>query len=192
MFGRPNSEDSKVQETSMSDWKRSAAVVTARRAQGGASMKERDERQGALMTTGAKMSSKDPKRVRIERAFLSYKADTLDAYLDLYHPEVKLHFVSPGLPNGREGSRLRDLALLAGFPDGKVIFEDWIIEGDRVATRFRFEGTHLGEFMGVAPTRKRVSVAGITIMRFEGNYVVERWSEMNYLGLFQALGVSLL
>lgn len=134
--------------------------------------------------------AKDRKRVRIEEAFAHYRANTLDAYLELYHPNAKLHFLPPGLPKGREGTRLRDLALLSAFPDARVIFDDWVIEGDTVAARFRFEGTHRGEFLGLAPTNNRVSVTGITIMRFEGHYVVERWSEMNYLGLLQALGAS--
>ena len=82
------------------------------------------------------------------------------------------------------------MALLAAFPDAKVICEEWVIEGDVVAVRFRFDGTQRGEFMGLAPTNKRVSVTGITIMRFEGSQVVERWSEMNYLGLLQELGAS--
>ena len=134
--------------------------------------------------------AKDRKRARIERAFKHYTAATLDTYLELYHPDAKLHFLPEGLPRGREGSRLRDLALLSAFPDARVIFEDWLIDGDRVAVRFRFDGTHRGEFMGLAPTNKRVSVTGITIMHFEGDQVVERWSEMNYVGLLQELGAS--
>jgi len=133
--------------------------------------------------------SKDRRKALIERAFAHYKPDTLDTYLELYHPEARLHFLPPGLPQGREGSRLRDLLLLTAFPDGTVVFEDWVIDGDLYAARFRFDGTHRGEFMGVPPTQQRVSVTGITIMRFEGDRVVERWSEMNYLGLLQALGV---
>jgi predicted ester cyclase len=134
--------------------------------------------------------TRDRKRARIEHAFAHYKASTLETYLELYHPDAKLHFLPPGLPPGREGTRLRDLALLVAFPDAEVVFEDWVITGDMVAVRFRFDGTHRGEFMGLAPTNKRVSVTGITMMRFEGNQVVERWSEMNYLGLLQELGAS--
>jgi predicted ester cyclase len=134
--------------------------------------------------------AKDRMRVRIERAFAHYTATALDTYLELYRPDAKLHFLPEGLPRGREGTRLRDLALLSAFPDARVIFEDWLIDGDRVAARFRFDGTHRGEFMGLAPTNRRVSVTGITIMRFEGDQVVERWSEMNYLGLLQELGAS--
>jgi predicted ester cyclase len=126
----------------------------------------------------------------IERAFAHYTPATLDVYLELYHPNARLHFLPRGLPQGREGSRLRDMLLLSAFPDAQVVFEDWIFDADKCAARFRFDATHLGEFMGIAPTNRRVSVTGITILRFEGDHVVERWSEMNYLGLLQALGMS--
>jgi predicted ester cyclase len=134
--------------------------------------------------------AKDRRRALIERAFAHYTPATLEAYLDLYHPDVTLHFLPPGLPQGRAGSRLRDMLLLSAFPDAKVLFDHWVVEGDTYAAHFRLEGTHRGEFMGIPPTNRHVSVSGITIMRFDGDQVVERWSEMNYLGLLQALGVS--
>ena len=134
--------------------------------------------------------TKDRKRALIERAFAHYTPTMPDTYLDLYHPNAKLHFLPRGLPSGRQGSRLRDMLLLTAFPDSRVIFDSWVIEGESCAARFRLEGTHRGEFMGIPPTNRHVSVTGITIMRFEGDQVVERWSEMNYLGLLQALGVS--
>jgi predicted ester cyclase len=134
--------------------------------------------------------SKDRRRTLIERAFAHYTPAQLDTYLELYHPQAKLHFLPPGLPSGPQGSRMRDMLLLTAFPDAKVIFDGWVIEGDTYAARFRLDGTHRGEFMGIPPTHRHVSVTGITIMRFEGDQVVERWSEMNYLGLLQALGVS--
>jgi predicted ester cyclase len=134
--------------------------------------------------------SHDRRKALIEKAFAHYTLSTLDTYLELYHPKVKLHFLPRGLPQGREGSRLRDILLLTAFPDARVLFDGWVIQGDTYAARFRFVGTHRGEFMGIPPTNEKVSVTGITIMRFEGDAVVERWSEMNYLGLLQALGVS--
>jgi predicted ester cyclase len=42
--------------------------------------------------------------------------------------------------------------------------------------------------MGVAATGKRVSISGITILRFVEGQCVERWSEANFVGLLQQLG----
>ena len=46
------------------------------------------------------------------------------------------------------------------FPDLRVIHEDQIAEGDKVANRWVDRGTHGGEFMGVAPTGKQVEFRG--------------------------------
>ena len=49
-------------------------------------------------------------------------------------------------------------------------------------------GTHHGEFMGVPATGTQIALAGITILRFEGDQVVERWSQADMLGLLVQLG----
>jgi predicted ester cyclase len=46
--------------------------------------------------------------------------------------------------------------------------EELIAEGDRVVGRFTFRGTCIGEFMGIAPTGRKVSMTGTDIVRIEG------------------------
>jgi predicted ester cyclase len=65
---------------------------------------------------------------------------------------------------------------------------DQIAEGDKVANRFVFLGTHLGEFMGVAPTGKRVEFVGNSIDRVVDGKIVESWVEVDLLGVMQQLG----
>ncbi len=61
------------------------------------------------------------------------------------------------------------------FPDMRVTVEDMIAEGDRVAARVTMRGTHLGEFMGVAPTGKPVEVRAIDMFRIANGKIVEHW-----------------
>lgn len=42
-------------------------------------------------------------------------------------------------------------------------------------------GTHVGEFMGVPATGTAISLPGITILRFAGDRVTERWSQADML-----------
>jgi predicted ester cyclase len=49
---------------------------------------------------------------------------------------------------------------LAAFPDAQFTIEDLIAEGDKVVARATEQGTHRGEFMGIAPTGKQVAVYG--------------------------------
>jgi len=66
--------------------------------------------------------------------------------------------------------------------------EDIFSEGDMVAARIAFHGTHRGEFQGIPPTEKRVTFSGIEIDRMVDGKVQEHWFEMDLLGLMQQLG----
>ena len=75
------------------------------------------------------------------------------------------------------------------FPDLHVTIEDKIAEGDKVVSRFTVRGTHKGEFMGIAPTGRQVTVTGIAIHRIAGGKLAEVWINMDFLGMMQQLGV---
>jgi len=56
--------------------------------------------------------------------------------------------------------------------------------------RYTVRGTHKGEFMGIAPTGKSITLTGILISRFAGDKVVEDWNNYDALGMLQQLGVT--
>lgn len=114
----------------------------------------------------------------------------IESYLNiLYAPNVTLHFLPPGSPQGHEGGRLYYTGILAGFPDVTLVIDDVLEEGDRLAIRIHVDMTHTGDFNGIPPTGKRVSLSAITMLRFENGKVAERWTEANFMGLMQQLGV---
>jgi steroid delta-isomerase-like uncharacterized protein len=76
----------------------------------------------------------------------------------------------------------------AAFPDLRVTIEDMIAEGDQVVTRATWRGTHQGEFQGIAPTGKPMTLTGIQILRIRDGKLVEHRSEFDGLGLMQQLG----
>ena len=61
------------------------------------------------------------------------------------------------------------------FPDFHTTIETLIAEDDWVAYHVRHQGTHEGEFEGVAPTRKRVDFRTMVFNRFADGIVVENW-----------------
>jgi hypothetical protein len=67
--------------------------------------------------------------------------------------------------------------------------DDLIVEGDKAVIRYTITGTHKGEFMGVPPTNKKVTLWVIVIERFAGGKIVETWERFDSLGLMQQLGV---
>jgi ketosteroid isomerase-like protein len=75
------------------------------------------------------------------------------------------------------------------FPDLKASVQDVIAEGDKVALRYLMSGTHKGEFMGIAPTDRRLALTSICILRLAEGKVAEMWVENNSLVMMQQLGV---
>jgi steroid delta-isomerase-like uncharacterized protein len=75
------------------------------------------------------------------------------------------------------------------YPDIHTTIEDMIAEGNKVVWRYTVRGTHKGEFMGIAPTGKSITLTGILISRFAGDKVVEDWNNYDALGMLQQLGV---
>lgn len=94
---------------------------------------------------------------------------------------------SPGAPQGRAGAKQTIGGLLAAFPDLQVTVEQWIVDGDMVASLVTFRGTHQGELLGVAPTGKPVEWSHIDIHRVEGGQIVELW----HTGVFELIQLQL-
>lgn len=76
----------------------------------------------------------------------------------------------------------------AAFPHYELLVDDMVAEGDKVAVRVTFKGTHQSEFMGIAPTGKDVSIPISLIYRIAGSMIVDHWMLADQLGLMQQLG----
>jgi len=69
----------------------------------------------------------------------------------------------------------------------RIIFEDFIIEGNKVAGRYYLTGTHKGEFLDIQATHKQFKVNGMTIFSFRDEKVVERWNLVDIVSLMGQL-----
>ena len=98
------------------------------------------------------------------------------------------HWAPPGVGSDREGYKQFLRMDFEAFANVSCATEDIVAEGDRVASRWTWRGTHKGEFMGVAPTGKQVALTGMCINRFAGGKIVEEWGEMDMMGMMQQLG----
>jgi steroid delta-isomerase-like uncharacterized protein len=95
----------------------------------------------------------------------------------------------PGQGPGRTG--LADVlgGMFAAFPDLHWVPQEMIAEQDRVASYSIWTGTHRGEFMGIPPTGRAVTVEAWTIDRFAAGRLVESRILMDVVGLLGQLGV---
>ena len=106
---------------------------------------------------------------------------------ELISPDFIGHEMPPGMPHGPEGIRQFYGGIRAGLPDVQLTVEDMIAERDRVVVRWRARATHRGVFLGVPATGKAVSFTGVAIYRLSKGKIVERWVEVDLLGLSQQL-----
>lgn len=86
--------------------------------------------------------------------------------------------------DGREANRAFWTQWFAAFPDTEVSLDDVVVEegradGDRVAGRFTYCATFLGQFMGLPPTGGRVVMHSIDIWRVVDGMAVEHWDQLD-------------
>jgi predicted ester cyclase len=77
----------------------------------------------------------------------------------------------------------------SAFPDWREEIVELVAEGDAVAGRFRCSGTHLGEFLGEAPTGRRMEVEEVIFLRAEEGRFVDFWALEDSLGRMRQLGL---
>jgi steroid delta-isomerase-like uncharacterized protein len=111
----------------------------------------------------------------LEEAWNSGNVDVVD---ELFTPEL--------------AGRLKPLiqAFRTGFPDWHCVIDDFVVEGDKVVNRWTGKATHTGNFFGIPPTGKAVTVEGITIHEIADGRIVNDWSQSDQLVLMQQLGVA--
>jgi steroid delta-isomerase-like uncharacterized protein len=110
----------------------------------------------------------------------------------VYDEVIAADYVNHDFPSpapGAEGFRQVTAMFQAAFPDFHVTLEDEIADGNKVASRGYFTGTHKGDFMGIPATGKSVKVTYIDIWAVENGKLKENWVQMDMVGLMQQLGV---
>jgi steroid delta-isomerase-like uncharacterized protein len=96
----------------------------------------------------------------------------------------------PGQAPGRAGLIESIERLRTAFPDLIWNLDEMVAEEEKVASSHTWSGTHLGEFLGIAPTGKRVRMTCMIFDTYENGKLKTSRLVMNVLSLFQQLGVA--
>jgi predicted ester cyclase len=123
------------------------------------------------------------------RSFLEELDKNLTAIDRFLSPNCLAHLPGNPEPTDREGFKQFVTLLYTAFPDLQHKVEDQIAENDKVVSRVTACGTHQGDFQGIVPTGKQVTIADIIITRIQTGKAVELWAQFDALGLLQQLGV---
>ena len=119
----------------------------------------------------------------VEEVFHRGNLEAVDRF---FAPDARI--VDPGVEiRGPKGLIPALRGLLTAFPDLRIVVEDQIEEGDRLAVRYRGEGTHRADWRGIPARGTRIGYTGILIVRFEHGRIAEYWAQPDLLGLLQQL-----
>lgn len=103
----------------------------------------------------------------------------LDQIPEVYHRDFVDH-VNALEYRGHDGARRSVALYLELFPDLSFSVEDQVTEGDRVASRWRLDGTHRG---------RSVTLRGIVISRFQDDRIIEDWAASDTMEIPRQLGL---
>jgi steroid delta-isomerase-like uncharacterized protein len=133
------------------------------------------------------MSTEDNKAL-IRRAFEDLNQGNLGEADEYFTPNFVYHDVAnPQVSNRDEYTQLLTGLMAALAP--RLTIEDLIAEGDKVVARYTISGTHRGQWRGIPPTGKPVTVTATITYRFADGKVAEMWQNADTLSLLQQLGV---
>lgn len=110
-----------------------------------------------------------------EATFRAWNAHDPDAVAVVFSEDAEIVDVVTGeVTRGRDAIRAQAAARFVGFPDFHLERRMLLIDGSTNADQWVMTGTHDGEFLGVAPTGRRVEVAGATFSEFGEDGLVVR------------------
>ena len=126
-------------------------------------------------------------RRNIDEAWNGGRFEVLDESVAEHY--VRYESALPGPVRGRAELKETIRRYRDAFPDLNVQIEDMASSGDLVTTRWRANGTHRGDLMGLEATNKRSEVTGLNLARFLDGKVIEEWQEWNEAAMLRQLGV---
>ena len=77
--------------------------------------------------------------------------------------------------------------LYKAFPDLNIQIADMVANNDKVLVRFEAPGTHTGDFIGIAPTGKKVVWKGLVLYQLKDFKLVHAWANWDDTGLINQL-----
>ena len=91
------------------------------------------------------------------------------------------------IPIGIEGMKQHMIDVRKSYPDLKMTVTRQYCDGDYVISEFIMEGTHKGEWLGMKPTGKKISITGVDIDKIVDGKIVEHGGAANtFDALFEA------
>ncbi|WP_414575370.1 ester cyclase [Anabaena sp. CCY 9402-a] len=134
----------------------------------------------------------EPNKALVLQFYKAFDDRKIEQALDLLATDFVAHLAGVPEPLDREGFKQFGMSFYLAFSQGQHVFDQVIVSGDSVVTCGTFTATHLGEFQGLPPTGKQITLSIMHIDRVENGKIVEHWGQGDALGLMQQLGIVFL
>lgn len=123
-------------------------------------------------------SNKEVVRNYIEKVVNTGDTSTIGEYISDHYTEI---FNNVAHEMGIEGAVRHVAGVRETYPDIELTIDRQFSEGDYVITCYTMRGTHLGEWMGIKPTGRRIEVTGVNVDRVKQGRIVEHGGAANLL-----------
>jgi len=111
-----------------------------------------------------------------------------DVFEELFADDFVDHTPQPNTTPDKKGVRDLYHRLRAAFPDFHADIHWQAADGEMVTTYKTYHGTHLGMFLGVAPTGRKIRFETVDVMRVRNGKITDHWGVANLFSLMQQLG----
>jgi steroid delta-isomerase-like uncharacterized protein len=111
-----------------------------------------------------------------------------DVFEELFTDDFVDHTPQPNTTPDKKGVRDLYHRLRGAFPDFHADIHWQTADGEMVTTYKTYHGTHLGMFLGVAPTGRKIYFETVDVMRVRNGKITDHWGVANLFSLMQQLG----
>ena len=125
----------------------------------------------------------------MRNAFAALGRRDFAAAVEFLSPDFIINLAGvPHQMRGRRTWRKNAEAFFKAFPDIQMEAQDMFAADDKVAVRFRFTGTHTGEFLGNQPTGSKVDYQSYELYRIADGKIAEEWICADMLTILTQIG----
>ena len=123
----------------------------------------------------------------VGRVFTTLDREEAEKYI---HPDFIDHEASEGIGGGPDGYLATARYMNNAFSEATwmplMIVSD---DKDKYAMAMEFSGIHTGDFLGIAPTGKKVKIRHLHFFRVQDGKAIEHWGARDELTLLAQIGV---
>ena len=128
----------------------------------------------------------------VRESIEALNARDADRFMATIHNEVTWSLDATKDPISGPGALRRTVeAMIAAMPDMHYELTQILgADDDLVVIRYVLTGTHEGEFMGIAPTHKKIEMHGCVVSEIKEGIRYRMWQYASGPGLLEQLGAS--